>query len=168
MLAMYRHEQANWPRRVVRLSGTVPPITWFYARALHHIDGLFYRASRGRATFTSLVAGLPIMMLTTTGARSGRRRTLPVVGVPHNGSVVVIASNYGQDHNPAWYYNLRAHPRASILFEGERREVVASELSGAEREHWYARGVDIYPGWAEYRKRAAHREIPVIELRPAP
>ena len=46
--------------------------------------------------------------------------------------------------------------------------MVASELSGAEREHWYARGVDIYPGWAEYRKRAAHREIPVIELRPAP
>ena len=97
---MYRYEQTNWPRRVMRLSGTVPPITWFYARALHHIDGLVYRASRGRTTFTSWVAGLPIMMLTTTGARSGRRRTLPVIGVPHDESVVVIASNYGQEQQP--------------------------------------------------------------------
>jgi deazaflavin-dependent oxidoreductase (nitroreductase family) len=164
---MYRYEQTNWPRRVMRLSGAVPPITWFYARALHHIDGLVYRASRGRTTFTSWVAGLPIMMLTTTGARSGRRRTLPVIGVPHDECVVVIASNYGQDNNPAWYHNLRANPHAHILFEGERRNVVARELSGDEREHWYARGVEIYPGWTEYRKRT-HREIPVIELRPAP
>ena len=164
---MYRYEQTNWPRRVMRLSGAVPPITWFYARALHHIDGLVYRASRGRTTFTSWVAGLPIMMLTTIGARSGRRRTLPVIGVPHDECVVVIASNYGQDKNPAWYHNLRAHPHAHILFEGERRNVVARELSGDEREHWYARGVEIYPGWTEYRKRT-HREIPVIELRPAP
>ena len=164
---MYRYEQTNWPRRVMRLSGAVPPITWFYARALHHIDGLVYRASRGRTTFTSWVAGLPIMMLTTTGARSGRRRTLPVIGVPRDECVVVIASNYGQDNNPAWYHNLRAHPHAHILFEGERRNVVARELSGDEREHWYARGVEIYPGWTEYRKRT-HREIPVIELRPAP
>jgi deazaflavin-dependent oxidoreductase (nitroreductase family) len=164
---MHRYEQTNWPRRVMRLSGAVPPITWFYARALHHIDRLVYRASRGRTTFTSWVAGLPIMMLTTTGARTGRRRTLPVIGVPHDETVVVIASNYGQDNNPAWYHNLRAHPHAHILFEGERRNVVARELSGDEREHWYARGVEIYPGWTEYRKRT-HREIPVIELRPAP
>ena len=165
---MYRYEQANWPRRVMRQSGAVPPITWFYARALQHIDAVVYRASRGRATFTSWVTGLPIVMLTTTGAKSGRARTLPVLGVPHDGSLVVIASNYGQERNPAWYHNLRAHPRAHILFEGEQREVVARVLSGDERERWYALGVEIYPGWTEYRKRAAHREIPVIELRPAP
>ena len=61
---MYRYEQASWPRRVMRQSGAVPPITWFYARALQHIDAVVYRASRGRATFTSWVAGLPIVMLT--------------------------------------------------------------------------------------------------------
>ena len=164
---MYRYEQTNWPRRVMRLSGAVPPITWFYARALHHIDAVVYRLSRGRATFTSLVTGLPIMMLTTRGAKSGRERTLPVIGVPHEGRVVVIASNYGQERSPAWYHNLRADPRAKIVFEGEHREVVARELNGEERERWYARGIEIYPGWTAYRKRAAHREIPVIELRPA-
>ena len=164
---MYGYEQTNWPRRVMRQSGAVPPITWFYARALHHIDHVVYGLTRGRATFTSWVSGLPIVMLTTTGAKSGRPRTLPLLGVPHDGALVVIASNYGQLHNPAWYYNLRAHPAATIIFEGERREVVARELNGEERERWYARGVEIYPGWTEYRKRAAHRTIPVIELRPA-
>jgi deazaflavin-dependent oxidoreductase (nitroreductase family) len=112
------------------------------------------------------VTGLPVVMLTTTGAKSGRPRTLPVLGVPHGGSLVVIASNYGQDRNPAWYYNLRAHPGATITFEGERRDVVARELGGEERERWYERGVEIYPGWTSYRKRAAHRTIPVLELRP--
>ena len=57
------------------------------------------------------------------------------------------------------------HPEASIIFEGEHREVVARELSGDEREHRYARGVEIYPGWTSYRKRT-DRTIPVIELRP--
>jgi deazaflavin-dependent oxidoreductase (nitroreductase family) len=164
---MYRYEQTNWLRRVMRLSGAVRPISWFYARALHHIDAGVYRISRGRATFTSWVSGLPIVMLTTTGARSGRERTLPVLAVPAEGRLVVIASNYGQERNPAWYHNLRAHPRATITFEGERREVVAHELNGEERERWYARGIEIYPAWTGYRKRAAHRQIPVIELRPA-
>ena len=59
-----------------------------------------YRASRGRATFTSWMTGLPIVMLTTTGAKSGQTRTLPVLGVPNDGNLVVIASNYGQDRNP--------------------------------------------------------------------
>jgi deazaflavin-dependent oxidoreductase (nitroreductase family) len=163
---MYGYEQTNWPRRVMRQSGAVPPITWFYARALHRIDHAVYRLTSGRATFTSWVAGLPIVMLTTRGARSGRPRTSPVLGVPHAGSMVVIASNYGQDHNPAWYHNLRAHPEASIVFEGEQREVVARELSGDERERWYARGIEIYPGWTSYRKRT-QRPIPVVELRPS-
>jgi deazaflavin-dependent oxidoreductase (nitroreductase family) len=164
---MYRHHDANLPRRIMRLSGAVKPISWFYARALHRIDHVVYRLSRGRATFTSWVAGLPIVMLTTRGAKSGRPRTSPLVAVPHEDGLVVIASNYGQQRNPAWYHNLCAHPRATVEFEGERREVVARELNGEERERWYARGVDIYPGWTEYRKRAANREIPVLELRPA-
>lgn len=164
---MYGYEQTNWARRLVRLSGSVRPITWFYARALQPIDEVIYRLTRERATFTSWAAGLPVVMLTTTGAKSGRPRTLPVLGIPHDGGLVVIASNYGQYHNPAWYHNLRAHPEATIEFEGEQRSVVARELSGDERERWYERGVEIYPGWTSYRKRAAHRTIPVIELRPA-
>jgi deazaflavin-dependent oxidoreductase (nitroreductase family) len=79
---------------------------------------------------------------------------------------VVIASNYGQERNPAWYYNLKANPQATVCFEGISREVVARELDGDERERHYARGIEIYPGWTQYKKRASHRQIPVLELTP--
>jgi deazaflavin-dependent oxidoreductase (nitroreductase family) len=164
---MYDHRQANWFRRIMRATAAWRPMSWFYARTLHHIDRLVYRLTGGRATFVSWVAGLPIVMLTTTGAKSGRQHTLPLVALPDQDRVVIIASNYGQYHNPSWYYNLRANPRATIDFEGVTREVVARELEGEERERHYTRGIDVYPGWRQYRKRAAHRHIPVIELTPA-
>jgi deazaflavin-dependent oxidoreductase (nitroreductase family) len=164
---MYAFRQANWFRRLMRLSGAVPPISWLYARTLHHLDRAVYRLTRGRATFVSLVTGLPIVMLTTTGAKSGRRRTLPLVALPNGDRMVIIASNYGQERNPSWYYNLRANPRARITLDGVTREVVARELEGEEREREYARGIEIYPGWTQYRERASHRKIPVMELTPA-
>ena len=163
---MYEHRAANPFRRVVRVTAGWAPVSWFYARTLHHIDRVVYRLTRGRATFVSWVAGLPIVMLTTTGAKSRRRHTCPLVGLPDGDRLVVIASNYGQERNPAWYHNLRANPRATIKFEGATREVVARELEGEERDRHYERGIEIYPGWTTYRRRAAHRRIPVLELSP--
>jgi deazaflavin-dependent oxidoreductase (nitroreductase family) len=102
----------------------------------------------------------PGKLVQANGAAYGRM----AAGVEDNERLVVIASNYGQHRNPAWYHNLRDNPRASIVFEGVERDVVARELTGEEREHWYARGIEVYPGWTQYRKRASHRRIPVIEL----
>jgi deazaflavin-dependent oxidoreductase (nitroreductase family) len=161
---MYRHDQANVLKRAVRRSAGWRPFSWFYARTLHVIDRAFFRMSRGRSTFTSWLAGLPVAWLTTTGAKSGAERTCPVLAIPAgDGKLVVIASNYGQRHNPSWYHNLRANPSAAVLFDGTRREMAARELDGEERERWYERGIEIYPGWIEYRRRAGRR-IPVIEL----
>jgi deazaflavin-dependent oxidoreductase (nitroreductase family) len=162
----YGLRQANAFRRMVRVTAAWRPLSWFYARTLHHADRAVYRLTRGRATFVSWVTGLPIVMLTTTGAKSGRRHTLPLVGLPEGNRLVVIASNYGQYRNPCWYHNLCANPKATIVFEGATREVRARELAGEERERHYARGIEIYPGWREYRKRASHRQIPVMELTP--
>jgi deazaflavin-dependent oxidoreductase (nitroreductase family) len=162
---VYGLRQANPFRRLVRVSAGWKPISLFYARTLHHIDRAVYRLTRGRATFTSWVAGLPIVMLTTTGAKSGRRHTLPLVALPEGDLLMVIASNYGQQRNPSWYYNLRAHPAATIVFEGDELQVTARELEGEERERHYARGIEIYPGWESYAERA-QRQIPVIELTP--
>jgi deazaflavin-dependent oxidoreductase (nitroreductase family) len=163
---MYEMQEANRFRRIVRTTAAWRPLSLFYARTLHHIDRAVYRVTRGRATFASWVAGLPIVMLTTTGAKSGRRCTLPLVALPEGDGLVVIASNYGQHRNPAWYYNLRANPQATICFEGVTRAVVARELEGEERERHYERGIQIYPGWTRYRERASHRRIPVLELTP--
>jgi deazaflavin-dependent oxidoreductase (nitroreductase family) len=163
---VYEYRRANPIQRVARVTAPWRPLAWCYIRALHHLDRGVYRLTRERATFSSWVAGLPIVMLTTTGAKTGRRCTLPLVALPEGERLVVIASNYGQSSNPAWYYNLRANPRATVCFEGVTREMVARELEGAERERHYARGIEIYPGWTQYRKRASHRRIPVMELTP--
>jgi deazaflavin-dependent oxidoreductase (nitroreductase family) len=162
----HEHRQANRFRRVVRVTAAWKPLSLFYARTLHHIDRIVFRLTSGRATFASWVAGLPIVMLTTTGAKSGRRHTCPLVALPEGDRMVVIASNYGQHRNPAWYHNLCADPRATIRFEGVTQEVVARELDGEERARHYERGIEIYPGWTTYRERAAHRRIPVLELTP--
>ena len=163
---VYAFGQANWFRRMMRLSGAVPPISWLYARTLHHLDRAVYKLTRGRATFVSLVTGLPIVMLTTTGAKTGRHHTLPLVALPDGDRLVIIASNYGQQRNPAWYYNLRANPHVTITLGGATREMVAQELEGEERDRQYARGIEVYPGWTQYRERASNRRIPVIELTP--
>jgi deazaflavin-dependent oxidoreductase (nitroreductase family) len=161
----YHHREANLLRRIIRRSAGWRPLSWLYARTLHLIDRAVFRITRGRATFTSWLADLPVAWLTTTGAKSGVQRTSPVVAIPgEDGKLVVIASNYGQRNNPSWYHNLLANPRATILFDGVRRDMTARELDGEERNRWYERGIEIYPGWVQYRKRAAHRRIPVIEL----
>jgi deazaflavin-dependent oxidoreductase (nitroreductase family) len=163
---VYAFGQANWFRRMMRLSGAVPSISWLYARTLHHLDRAVYKLTRGRATFVSFVTGLPIVMLTTTGAKTGRHHTLPLVALPDGDRLVIIASNYGQQRNPAWYYNLRANPHVTITLGGATREMVAQELEGEERDRQYARGIEVYPGWTQYRERASNRRIPVIELTP--
>jgi deazaflavin-dependent oxidoreductase (nitroreductase family) len=160
------YAQSNPIHRFVRWSAATRPVAWLYARTLHHIDRLVFRLTRGRITFAAIVSGLPVVMLTTTGARSGRRSTLPVLGVPDDDRVVVIASNYGQRHNPAWYYNLRANPDASLVVGGVEHSVVAQEARGDERDRLWRKSLTIYPGWTSYRERASRRQIPIMVLAP--
>jgi deazaflavin-dependent oxidoreductase (nitroreductase family) len=152
--------------RLVRRMAATRPMARIYGVIQEPIDRLVYRLTRGRTTASSWLGGVEITMLTTTGAKSGRSRTLPVLGLPDGDAMIVIASNFGRPRHPAWYHNLRANPRASIVFEGTRREVVAHILSGAERDRAYARGESIYPGFTYYPRWAANREIPVVRLEP--
>ena len=105
-------------------------------------------------------------MLTTTGARTGLPRTLPVLGLADGEAVILIASNFGRPQNPSWYHNLRANPRATVVADGIARELVARELSGEERDRGYRRGEEIFPGFTHYERWAANREIPVLRLEP--
>ena len=113
----YRHDQANLLRRAIRRTAGWKPLSLFYARTLHVIDKVVFRLTRGRATFTSWLADLPVAWITMTGAKSGAERTCPVLAIPaDDGKLVVIASNYGQRNNPSWYHNMRAQPRTKVLF----------------------------------------------------
>jgi deazaflavin-dependent oxidoreductase (nitroreductase family) len=164
---MYAYAETGPFRRAVRRVAGTRGVSWVNARALHHADRLVYRLTGGRATLSSWLTGVPIVMLTTTGAKSGEQRTLPVLGFLYGGRLIVIASNYGRPHNPAWYHNLRAHPRASVTVDGVTREVEAREVTGEERERCYRTGVEIYPAWEQYERWASNRRIPVVRLDPA-
>jgi deazaflavin-dependent oxidoreductase (nitroreductase family) len=106
-------------------------------------------------------------MLTTTGARSGRPRTVPVLGIPFQGAIAVIASNWGQSGHPAWYYNLRANPDAQVVVDRVRRRVRAVEADADQRAEIWREGLRVYPGFSQYETRASHRRISVFVLEPA-
>jgi deazaflavin-dependent oxidoreductase (nitroreductase family) len=163
---MRSYRQSDAFRRLVRKTAATRPMAKLYGVIQQPLDRLVYRLSRGRTTMSSWLGGVEITMLTTTGARSGRPRTLPVLGLPDGDDMILIASNFGRPHNPSWYYNLRANPRATVVYEGASREMEAHELSGAERDRCYGRGEEIYPGFTYYRAWAAPREIPVLRLEP--
>ena len=161
-----RYREANPIQRFMRWSAATAPMSWLYVRVLHHIDRPIHRLTRGRHSFVSLVSGLPVVMLTTTGAKTRQQRVSPVIGLPDGDNLVVMASNWGQRHHPAWYHNLRAYPEATVTVGGVARRVRASEAIGEERERLWRRGLEVYPGWAAYERRVPHRRIPVMVLAP--
>jgi deazaflavin-dependent oxidoreductase (nitroreductase family) len=160
-------DSPNVVQRAVRRIIATRPAAWALARTIHHLDGAVMRASGGRTTASALFTGLPLITLTTTGAKSGRPRSVSLVGIPDGDLLILIASNWGQAKHPAWYHNLRANPMVTVTFG--RRDVpaerlyMARKLTGAEREAAWARAVALYPGYQSYAARAG-REIPVIVL----
>ncbi len=143
------------------------PISLFYARTLHHVDRRVFRLSRGRATFSAWVAGMPVVMLETTGARSGQRRSLPVLAFPDWDDLFVIASNYGQDRHPAWYHNLKANPAARVTVDGVTRDVRAAEVTDpVQRERFFEQASRAVIVFEAYRRRTDQigRTIPIMKL----
>jgi len=108
---------------------------------------------------------VPILLLTTTGRKSGKKRTMPLVYLPDGDNMVVIASNGGADQHPAWWLNLRSNPKAEVQGGRDAKSVVAEKATGAERERLWREVVELYHGYDEYQ-RGTDREIPVVVLRP--
>jgi deazaflavin-dependent oxidoreductase (nitroreductase family) len=161
------YDQANFVQKVLRRFAASGPGSWLFARILHHIDRPVHRLTRGRYTFASLLSGIPVVMLTTTGAKSGQPRTVPVLGIPVQGGIAIVASNFGQYRQPAWYHNLRAHPDAEVVVDGTHRRVRAVEADDQRRAQIWQQGLRVYPGFDQYERRAAHRRISVFVLEPA-
>ena len=103
----------------------------------------------------------PIVLVTTTGAKSGKQRYVPVMRVEHDGSYAIVASKGGAPEHPVWYLNLTANPEVDVMDGSARLSGVARELSGAERQEWWDRAVAAYPPYAEYQEKT-DRQIPVL------
>ncbi|MEV0380747.1 nitroreductase family deazaflavin-dependent oxidoreductase [Nonomuraea sp. NPDC050643] len=120
-----------------------------------------FRANEGQVG--GMFEGAPLVLLTTKGAKSGRQTTTPVMYVEDGDRYVIIASNGGADHHPAWYHNLRATPEGMAEVGTETFEVEAVFVEGEERDRLYARMVAQAPGFAEYEAKTTRR-IPVVAL----
>ena len=162
----FTFERASVIQRALRRLAASGPGSWLFARVLHRIDRPVFRLTGGRRTFASLVSGIPVVMLTTTGARSGQARTVPVLGLPTADGLAVIASNFGQRRHPAWYHNLRANPEGSVAVDGQSRRFRAVEAQGDQRHRIWEEGLRVYPGWSQYERRAPNRRIAIFVLEP--
>jgi deazaflavin-dependent oxidoreductase (nitroreductase family) len=141
-------------------------VTAILTPILHRVDGFFWKISGGRLFFSSALVGIPSFQITALGAKSKQPRTLILYGFTEDEKIALIASNFGQAHNPSWYYNLKANPKCQVRWKGAACEYVAHESQGEEREKFWNMAVSYYKGYELYRIRAAHRQIPVMVLEP--
>jgi F420H(2)-dependent quinone reductase len=123
-----------------------------------------YESSGG--TKGTTMRGMPVIVVTSLGAKSGKIRKTPVMRVEHDGHYAVVASLGGAPKHPVWYYNLVAHPQVEIQDGPVKQDMTARELTGDEKADWWERAVAAFPDYARYQLKT-DREIPVLLLEPS-
>lgn len=136
---------------------------WLIVNVFFRIDRVLLVISRGRLY---LALGWTMMLLTTTGRKSGKPRTIPLLYMPDGQDMVLIASNGGREKYPAWYWNLSAHPQAQVLLDGNEFTVRARQATGEEFTRLWEQVIRYYPGYAIYKERIQGRPIPLMVLTP--
>ncbi len=153
-MSMYERAMESFAR--------TPVGDWFVKRVAPRIDPPLLRLTGGRV---SSVYPVPAMLLTTTGAKSGQPRTLPLLYVTDGDRLILMASNYGGKSHPAWYRNLVANPKVEVLAGKHSGTYTASQIMDpAERERAWALALELYAGYGDYQKRAGDRTIPLVRL----
>jgi deazaflavin-dependent oxidoreductase (nitroreductase family) len=141
------------------LEGEYAPSPWDWSR--EQADK--YAESGG--TEAGDMKGMPIILLTSVGAKTGKLRKTPLMRVEHNGEYAIVASLGGAPKNPVWYYNVAKNPRVELQDGAVTRDYDAREVFGDEKAAWWDRAVEAYPDYADYQKNT-ERQIPVFVLTP--
>ena len=112
----YRHRTGNAFQRLVAGFASTRPGAWLFAKSLRHLDTVVMRATRGRHSAPGLLAGLPVLDLTTTGRKSGQPRTSHLISIPIGDDLALLGTNFGQPKTPAWVFNLEADPHGTVTY----------------------------------------------------
>ncbi len=139
------------------------PVTWYLVNVGNKVDPYLMRATGGRLKST---VNAPTVLLTHTGARSGRKRSTPLAYFTQGDDVILIASSGGAPHHPAWYRNVLANPDIELWSKGVGGRYRAREAEGSERQRLWDLATGFYPGFARYQERAGDRRIPVMVCTP--
>ncbi|MFC8044944.1 nitroreductase family deazaflavin-dependent oxidoreductase [Nocardia sp. NPDC057353] len=141
------------------LTGEYEPSTSDWARE----QAEQYENSGG--TEATTLRGVPVILLTTRGAKTGKLRKTPLMRVEHGGEYAVVASLGGAPKHPVWYFNIKADPHVELRDGTETKDYTAREVTGDEKAAWWERAVAVWPDYAEYQTKTS-REIPVFVLTP--
>jgi len=135
---------------------------------MHRVDTPLMKKTGGKWSLPPLVGGLSnTILLTTTGAKSGKPRHSPLLAhAADDGGIVIIGTNFGRSRHPGWYYNIRAYPVVDVTFGGETRRFLAREADANERSRYWAKASSEYSGYTWYARHTGSRRIPIIVLSP--
>lgn len=156
---------SGWQRLIQRFAASRVG-SWIFSHTLHHIDQFLMHISKGRISVPKVMAGLPVIRLTMKGAKSGKERTVPVLGMQDDDTWIVVASNWGSDSHPSWYYNLRTNPEVTVAFNNLKSKYEAREATDEEWETYWEEATELYVGFEPYRQRTGNRHIPIMVLEP--
>ncbi len=162
----YEIKPTNAAQRVMQQVASSKPGAWAFSKVLHHADRRLHQWSKGRYTVPTIVAGLPVVMVTTTGAKSGQARTMPLLAIPVGDDLAIIGTNFGQTKTPGWVYNLEADPHGTVGYRDREVGVVARRADADEFDVAFTEAAKVYPGYDKYRERISDREIRVFVLQP--
>ena len=160
----YEVPEPNVIQRAMWHVAASPQGAWLFARTLHHVDKVLLDASHGRFTVPGILAGIPVVTLVTIGVRTGRRRGVPLLGVPFGDDLAVIGTRFGQSGTPGWYYNLRADPKVEVSYRGKTVMGMAREAEGEEWSAIWDRARHLYAGYEAYARRIHDRPIHIMVL----
>lgn len=163
----YVYTPPNPVQRAMQRFGSTRPGAWFFSKTLAHTDRVLSRLSSGRLTVPAVMARLPVLVLTTTGRKTGHPRQTHLIAVPYRDTLAVLGTNFGQPSTPAWVLNLEADPRATVTHRGVSRTVVARRATDAEERDILAQSSAFYGGYAKYQQRITGRSLRVFVLEPA-
>ncbi len=163
----YRFSPANPAQRALQRLVASRGGAWVFSRVLPPLDTWVQRLTNHRHTLPSLLAGLPVVDLTTTGRKSGLPRTTHLIAIPYRDTLALLGTNFGQQSTPAWVLNLEAEPAATLSYRGTALDVVARLANDLEQAEVLATSERLYIGYRKYQSRITGRRLRVFVLEPA-
>ena len=161
-VALYHNRFIRWYVSWFMKLALTRPGKWFLSTFIARLDPIIYRLTRGRLNSTGVIL-FPVLALTTTGRKSGKKRTVQLAYVAFDDNVYLVASNFGKDHHPAWMYNMESDPRVSVQIGGTHYDVTAEKLTEAERSVVWDRLVEEVPNFGLYEPHSG-RTLRVFRL----
>lgn len=162
----YAFPAPNRVQALVQGFASTRPGAWLFSKVAHHLDDAVVGLTRGGTSAPEVLAGLPVLEVTTTGRKSGLRRTSHLIAVPVGDTLALLGTNFGQPSTPAWVLNLEADPRATVTYRRRTSEVTARAANDDEQAAVLARSAGVYGGYVAYQQRITGRRLRIFLLEP--